>query len=316
MSAYPLSFELLREAQKEYSKGGIRRLLVQTWRYIFLYSPISRILKRILGDLLHEKLKSCVTLRYWPHIKEPRTFNEKILHRKLYTDKDIFTKVEDKWRVREYVEDRYGSEILPDVYCVTDDPKEIPFKDLPNQFVVKATHGSGWSRVVTDKATVDFQDLKSECSQWLSQKYPSTSNEYWYHGIKPRILIEEYIDEEGEKAPIDYKFMVFHGEVKAIHVTQNRMSSSQTVRNFYDKEWNPIGAQLYFSKGPGINKPEQLDEMINIAESLGEPFDHIRVDLYAPTDDEVVFGELTVAEGSGANRFEPVEYDFKLGEYW
>lgn len=317
MSSHQSSpLELLKIARKEYSEGGVRLLMIQIWRYLLLYSPFSNILKKVLGDPLHEKLKSCVTLGYWPNIRDPRTFNEKILHRKLYTNKNIFTQVEDKWLVREYVEERFGTEILPEVYCVTDEPDNIPFEDLPNQFVVKPTHGSGQSRVVTDTSNLDFQNLKSECSQWLSQKYPSTSNEYWYDDMKPRILIEEYIDENGQKAPIDYKFMVFHGEVKAIHVTMNRMSSSQTVRNFYDRDWNPIDVELYFPKGPGMKRPDQLDKMINIAESLGEPFDHIRVDLYAPNDDEVVFGEMTVAEGSGANRFKPEEYDFKLGEYW
>jgi len=53
-----------------------------------------------------------------------------------------------------------------------------------------------------------------------------------------------------------------------------------------------------------------------VAEKLGADFDFIRVDLYQPNGECVVFGELTVAHGSGEERFTPQEYDFKLGELW
>ncbi|QZA89076.1 hypothetical protein K0C01_02645 [Salinarchaeum sp. IM2453] len=140
--------------------------------------------------------------------------------------------------------------------------------------------------------------------------------EYWYSHIQPKIIVEEYIKSERYKPPIDYKFMIFHGRVEFIHVTYNRFDDTTTKRNFYDRNWNPINVKLHFEKGQGVDKPPNLDRMIDISEKLGEDFEHIRVDLYNPSKDEIYFGEMTVAESSGGNPFVPQKFDFELGSLW
>ncbi len=150
----------------------------------------------------------------------------------------------------------------------------------------------------------------------MNKTYGQRKEEYWYSKIDPKIIIEEYIVSEGQKAPIDYKFMVFHGNVEFVHVTYDRFDDKITKRNFYDKEWNPIDVKLHFAQGDGISKPHKLNEMIEIAERLSEDFEHIRVDLYNPNKNDIYFGEMTVAESSGGNPFVPQEYDFKFGELW
>ena len=47
----------------------------------------------------------------------------------------------------------------PDCTAFTSDPAAIPFADLPQRFVVKPTHGSGWVRVVLDKAALDVRGV-------------------------------------------------------------------------------------------------------------------------------------------------------------
>lgn len=56
--------------------------------------------------------------------------------------------------------------------------------------------------------------------------------------------------------------------------------------------------------------------MVEIAETLGEEFDFIRVDLYNPEDGRIYFGELTAGPGSGIVRLKPKKMDFKIGEHW
>lgn len=297
---------------------------VNSIKYILLKSKlnplikfVSPALKSVIGKKLHQQLYSYLRLGYWPQVEAPRTFNEKLIHRKLYTDNDLFTVVEDKWRVRDYVTEKVGEGILPELYLVTDDPSEIAFSELPEQYVIKPNHLSGGRNIlVTGKDDFDEQVVRQQCRDWLDETYGTLKEEYWYKNISPRILIEEYINENGKKSPIDYKFMVFHGEVKFIHVTTGRKDDEETTRNFYDPNWNPIDVELYFPQGDGVPEPPNLDRMLQIAEQLAEPFDHIRVDLYAPNNDEIVFGELTVAESSGMNPFVPRVYDFKFGEHW
>ena len=66
----------------------------------------------------------------------------------------MLTQLADKYEVRKYVEERIGPEILPKLYYVTINPSDIPFEELPDKFVIKPTHGSGWVRIVTDKSAI------------------------------------------------------------------------------------------------------------------------------------------------------------------
>jgi hypothetical protein len=55
--------------------------------------------------------------------------------------------------------------------------------------------------------------------------------------------------------------------------------------------------------------------MIEIAETLGAPFDFVRIDLY-DLPDGPRFGEITFTPGSGFERFYPDNYDRVLGDFW
>lgn len=306
----------IRTTLKKLREEGPRSTIVQIKDY-FLQGEGAKYTKSALGKRYHHKIYMYDRLGYWPKIRNPRTFNEKIMYRKLYTNEEIFSVIEDKWQVRQYVSDKIGSDILPELYYVTTDPETIPFDDLPNKYVIKPTHLSGGAGFIIDGTSpVDESKIKDQCVEWLNTTYGQIKEEYWYYDIEPRIIVEEYIESEGQKAPSDYKFMVFHGEVKAIHVTYDRFDDLETKRDFYDREWNPLDVKLHFSKGEGVSKPDNLEKMIEVAEKLGEDFDHIRVDLYSPDGNEIFFGEMTVAESSGGNPFEPRSYDFELGSYW
>lgn len=62
-----------------------------------------------------------------------------------------------------------------------------------------------------------------------------------------------------------------------------------------------------------IPRPENLDEMLMIAEKLSEDFPYVRVDLYC-VDGKVYFGELTFYPWSGYVQFVPDDWDYKFGE--
>jgi hypothetical protein len=271
-------------------------------------------LRRMLGDETAEKVIAGPQIGYWPNIKDPSSFNEKILHRKLYTDNKKFSQLEDKYRVRTYVSNKVGEEYLPELYHVTGNASEIPFNDLPEKFAVKASHGSGWNIIVENKEKTNLDNIKKKCSQWLEQEYAAHRSEYWYDKIEPRILIEEYIN-SGKSSLKDYKFFVFHGNVKLIQVDYNRFSDNHT-RRFYNPDWEPKKFELYHSIGPITDPPPNLNKMLSIAEELGKGFNFIRVDLYNPFSDEVYFGEITVGHGSGTERFRPIKWDYKMGGYW
>ncbi|WP_137284590.1 ATP-grasp fold amidoligase family protein [Halorussus salinisoli] len=277
-------------------------------------SPLSPIIKWVFGKPLPQKLLMYKKVGYWPQLRNPRSFNEKVMYRKLFTDNETFSNLEDKWRVREYVEKKVGDQVLKEVYHVTDDPDTIPFETLPEEFVVKPTHSSGPIIIIDDKKDADWESIQAQCNDWLSEKHGVLKQEYWYWQINPKIIVEERLHDDEYGVPLDFKFFVFNGRVKFIQVDVDRFSGH--TRRFFDREWDPQEFTLEFPLGPKIEKPNKLSEMISVAETLGEDFDFMRVDLYQPNEEEVIFGELTIAPGSGRERFSPVEYDFKLGSFW
>jgi hypothetical protein len=55
--------------------------------------------------------------------------------------------------------------------------------------------------------------------------------------------------------------------------------------------------------------------MLQVAETLADEFDFIRVDLYS-VGGQTYFGELTCYPAGGFARFIPTKYDFIFGEKW
>ena len=111
----------VRKVSELYEEDGVGRVLDRVARLVFRGRSGDAI-RSIIGKRLHQKFLMCFRLGYWPQIRNPRTFNEKLMYRKLYTDDPRFARVEDKWAVREYVAQRVDETILPKAYHVTGDP--------------------------------------------------------------------------------------------------------------------------------------------------------------------------------------------------
>src|SRR5579864_1213626 len=162
-----------------------------------------RVLKRAVTRMLPEPVVDAIVIMkgykrqfgVLPNLVRPRTLNEKIVRRMLFDRRPILTQLADKYAVREYVKMRIGEHVLPTMYWVTTSPEDIPFDDLPTQFVVKPTHGSGWIHIVHDKAQLDQHEVVDMCRRWLSQNYYYWERERVYKNIEPRIIVEELIND-------------------------------------------------------------------------------------------------------------------------
>lgn len=266
------------------------------------------------------KLEMWHSLGYWPNIDNPRTFNEKVAHRKLRERDDRFRILADKWEVRNYVRSKIGDNNLSKVYAVISSISELDFRDLPERFVAKPTNQSGKVYFVKSKSSLNKDEFFSTIKKWLRSKfdYGIFHGEYWYKDIPSRVMFEEYLSDGKHDIPPDFKIYVFHGRA---HVIQVSFRFPQHRMNFYTREWQQIplrkGDRPNEPINPGHIKPDKLEEMIAIAETLGSDFDFIRVDLYYLSNSRrIVFGELTPAPGSGYSRFTPRHYDFEFGKLW
>ncbi len=252
---------------------------------------------------------------YELNIDNPKTFNEKIQWLKLYYKNPLLTKCSDKVEVRQYVESKIGKKHLVPILGAYNSADEIDFDKLPNKFVLKVNWGSGQNIICTDKSKLNVNEAKEKLNKWMNIENNHYFNflEWCYKNIKPKIIAEEFIESDEDLK--DYKFMCYNGDPKNMFIVQNRNDSKKMTINFFDKDFTPLPfTRHYNSSKDNIEKPAKWDEMINLAKILSKPFPFVRVDFYI-NKGEINLGELTFYPGNGTERFNPIEWDLKLGNY-
>src|SRR5699024_2612752 len=105
------------------------------------------------------------------NLNNPQTFNEKIQWLKLYDRKKIYTKLVDKYEVKEYVKRKIGDKYIIPTYGVWNCFADIDFEKLPNQFVLKTTHDSGGIVICKDKTKFDIKAAQRKMNKSLRQRF-------------------------------------------------------------------------------------------------------------------------------------------------
>ncbi len=246
--------------------------------------------------------------KYKLDLKNPKLFHEKITFLKLFFRKPEHLILADKSKVRAFVEDKIGKSFLVNSIGEYDDPNKINFELLPNQFVIKTTHGSGWNIIVRDKKKIDIGRIKSTLNTWLKMDPYYLSRE-WHYSKEPKLIIENYIGESIN----DYKLYCFEGKVRFIQVDSDRFSEHK--RCFFDKKWNIQEFNILYGKPEKkVKKPKMLNKMIELSEKLAEDIFFCRVDMYF-YDDKIFFGEITFHPEGGNCVISPPSMDYRLSDY-
>ena len=249
-----------------------------------------------------------------PELFPPRKYSEKITYRKLYDRRPYLTLTSDKFAVREYARGVLGEDLAPELYFRTTDPRTIPFETLPRQFVVKATHGSGWNELVRDARTVDHAALIATCERWLRSNYARRRDEWAYEHIPRQIIVEELLDDGDGRSPQDIKVLVFNQRVRIVQIDVDRFGDHR--RLFFDAQWNVMPIHDFVPQiGTRPDPPSRLGDIIRYAEALGRDTDFLRVDFYQ-VGERVCFGEMTHTPGSGLSPIYPSIWDDRWGAWW
>lgn len=275
-------------------------------------------LDKILG-YKYEKYKFYKAQGYKLNLRNPKTFNEKIVYKKLNDDNPLIPIIVDKYEVRNYIKELIGeeraNEILIPLLHVTNNPNDIPFNDLPDKFIVKSNHGSGQIMIITPENNKSKKEIINKCYEWLNEPYKNLERLWFVSKINRKILIEKLLIDSSGNIPKDYKFHVFNGKCELVHVIFDKYNNNSTKKSFYDRKWNKLNVvKGRFEQGDEVDKPNNSERMFLLAEELGQEFDFIRVDLYE-IDSKIYFGELTPYPSTGRAKFEPQTFDFELGSY-
>ena len=259
-----------------------------------------------------------IRMGYDLDLTNPKTFSEKLQWMKLYDHNPLYTKLVDKYAVREYVTERIGGEYLIPLLGVWDDPDEIDFEALPNQFVLKCNHNSGLGMCICkNKSELDVAKTKAELRHGLKEDYFAKKREWPYKNVPRRIICEKYMEDDTAKELTDYKFFTFNGEVKALFVaTERQKAGEETKFDFFDSEYvhlDLINGHPNASRIPP--KPRCFEEMKRIASALSNGLPHVRVDLYE-VNGRIYFGELTLTHWSGLVPYVPSKWDRIFGDWF
>lgn len=250
------------------------------------------------------------------HLDDPKRYTEKLQYLRLYVyPKDpLVIQCAGRVGVRDYVASCGYEDLLIPSLGVYDKFEDIDFSSLPNAFVMKCSHASGWNIIVKDKSKLDVEDAKKKFHKWLRSNYGKKTVELHYSTIKPQILIEEYIGDL-DALPIEYKIHVFNGKAKNLYVVSGRGVDIRYDQLYID--WTPFDRSQFngwkkSEKTPA--KPACFDKMVEIAETLCKPFPFVRCDLYE-INGKIYFSEMTFTPAKGTLILDDETADDEMGEW-
>ncbi len=244
-------------------------------------------------------------------LENPLSYNDKLQWLKFNWRDNLAVLCSDKVLVRDYVRDKGFADILNETYGIYDSIDEIDIDDFPEKFVLKANHGSGWNSICTNRNSYNWKREKYKLNTWMNLNYYWKNMEWVYKDIKPKILCERFLEEDGTILPTDYKIFCFNGKPEFTYVCVDR--DTDVKFDYYDLDWvkHKIGKGCEISDRE-LPKPENYEYMLEISRALSAPFPHARIDLYEISG-KVIFGEITMYPSDGLDRFTPEEQDFIIG---
>ena len=291
-------------------KSVVRYITDPDYRFLF---NVNRGMYHNMPDDEYLKRRFHAARGYYMNFDDPKTFSEKLQWLKLHDHNPLYTKLVDKADVKGYIEEKLGADYVIPTLGVWDRAEDIDFDSLPEQFVLKCTHDSHGLCICKDKKKIDREKTKAKLGSALKSNYYLRFREWPYKNVKPRVIAEQYMSDQG-KDLADYKVHCFNGEAKVVLVCAGRFSAGGITEDFYDCEWNHLDIKRPKIPNAGTEqkKPEQLSEMLRLAEQLAQGIPFVRVDFYI-VDNKVYFGEMTFFPASGFTPFVPEKWDLTLG---
>lgn len=272
-------------------------------------------------DKLMLRVHYAIKLHRSLNFKHPKRFTEYIqCYKATYRNPEML-RCTDKFKVRDYVTEKLGTDIyLNKLYQVCDKAENIDFDKLPEKFVIKTTDGGNGDNVYIckNKNAANIKKIVKLVDSWRHKKYDVISREWAYKGAhKSQIIIEQYLEDKDNKDGTidDYKFMCYDGKFRFLWIDKNRYTNHK--RGFWNEKLEFLHGVRSdyptFDVPPTL--PENIKDMIALAEKLSKGFPFARVDLYS-INGTIYFGEITFYPCSGYVKYKPTSFDYELGKYF
>ncbi|RYG57776.1 MAG: hypothetical protein EON56_01660, partial [Alphaproteobacteria bacterium] len=170
-------------------------------------------------------------------LRMPRTFSEKLQHRKLYERDDRFAPYADKIEAKRIVADMGEPQILiPTLWSGPHLPPREG-RHWPFPYVIKSNLGSGWNIFVRGPEDQIWDEIERRVARWSTDIYKPYLQERFYQDIAPQLLVEPLIG-KADELPTDYKFYCFDGVPRLITVQTERQKELRMTN--LDADWRSL----------------------------------------------------------------------------
>lgn len=204
--------------------------------------------------------------------------------------------VSDKEHVKDYIASAVGHQYNVPTIAVLRSIEAARAATYPSRCVIKPTHLSGKVLFRRNGEAIDFGILES----WFSMNHYSTAREANYRFLQPKVIVEPILFDSDSLE--DFKIFCVNGAPRFIQVDSDRYTAHK--RNYYSVDWQLLPFSIMYPSGMGIAMPNNLREMLSVAERASRPFSFLRVDLY--TDGQRIYvGELTNCPDAAIGNFIP-----------
>lgn len=284
-----------------------------------IYGFWLRVLTVLAGIDFAKRFDAYLRFRRKLNLKNPQTLADKVTYLFLHKRTPLMSTCTDKWAVREYIVGKGLADILiPAAGGPWSRVEDIDFNARAEKFILKATHGCKMNYIVPDKSKLDICACKNTLQKWLNTTYGTYSMEPHYKIIPPRIYAETLLDAPNGLA--DYKIHCLSGVPQFILVCSERNAQARRMQvklDLFDTQWGSLNRFIRPSgcEVPGtgnIQKPQNLEKMLEIARILSADFSFVRVDLYE-VNGKIYFGELTFSPACGVFPYFTDEFIEKMG---
>ncbi len=271
-------------------------------------------LLKILPDKLYLQLMYFKHFRKFINFNNPKNFNEKIQYLKLKYRSNELTEMADKYKVKQYVSKLIGNEYVIPTLGVWSTTEEINFNELPKKFVLKCNNDSGGVVICKDKQALNIEETKKFLNSRLNNNGFWYGREWPYKNIKPCIIAEKYMENNGQNELIDYKFFCFNGQPKVVLVCSERFASNNMCKTYFDENWNLLNImEANHRIDKEQKKPQSFEKMKTISQKLAKGMPFVRIDFYE-IEGSLYFGEITFFPASGLEKFKPEKWNNIFGD--
>ena len=278
--------------------------------FIILFNYNLSLLYNIKINIYYKKrMKFIHSLNRTYNESNLNTFEDKLNWLVIHDTNILKGKCSDKILLHYYSKRKLGKDICNKILKIYHSEKEINIKELPNQFVLKTNHGSGYNIIVENKTEFNLTQTKIILKKWMKVDYGVRGAEFHYSFINRKIFVEEYIGKNLK----NYKFLCYKGKPKYVYVSIKE--GKNKYRNFYDMNWKFINFYCLSKPHPKYHypKPKLFKLMKKYAILLSKDFKFVRVDLYE-FKNEIRLGELTFIPMNSFFYCKNKEQEIELGK--